>query len=145
MTIPIELRNTAALIAANARSMEGRKNPFITLESLEALCKDDETLMECLTDMVRLCLRYTETVCRFKEVVLRGQQSNEDDSRKQIEVVKTSCHDATISSVNILSRALHKAGKDNTWVKDMALQGRAMYAKFALLIAFESIHQKGAL
>lgn len=137
-----EIQRVAPDVAPEAQKMEGFTNPFISLQSLESLCQGDETLEECLRDTVMLSLRYAETVCRFKEIVLRGQQSNEDGERKEIEQVRSTVHDSTIASINILSRRLKLAGKDNTWISKLKAGKRASYGKFAILLAFETVLRK---
>lgn len=137
MTIPDEVLGEAAIVAPKAQEMRGFTNPFVSLQSLESLCQGNETLEVCLRDVVVYSLRYAETVCRFEQIVLRGQQSNEDDTRKEIEHVRSSIHDATISNINILARSLRKEGKDNQWVSKLVQGGRAAYGKFSLLLAFE--------
>lgn len=116
-------------------------NPFITLQSLESLCQGNETLDYCLHEMVIDCLRYAQTICRYKQVVLRGQVSNEDDARKDIEILRTAIHDATMDSINLLVRNLKKAGKETPWIS-MMMGNRAAYGKFALLIAFEIVQKE---
>ncbi len=137
MTIHSELEATVAMVAIEARQMTGFKNPFITLESLEELCQGDETLSECLNTMVVDSLRYAETVCRFQEIVMKGQESNMDNTRSEIERVRTTIHDAAMDSVNIFSRTLKRAGKGNEWISKLVAGGRSAYGKFLLFIAFE--------
>jgi hypothetical protein len=117
--------------------MIGFKNPFITLEGLEALCEGDEILSCCLKSMAINSLRYAETVCRFEQVVALGQISNENGDREEIERIRSTVHDTTITSVMILIRTLRRAGKDTQWFSNVSVGGRAGYGKFALLIAFE--------
>ena len=137
MTIPLEVQGQATLVATKAQEMRGFKNPFITLQSLESLCLGNETLEICLRDVVISSLRYAETVCKFEQIVARGQQSNEDGTRKEIEHVRSTIHDVTIANINILARALKAQGKDNKWISAVARGERAGYGKLALLLAFE--------
>ena len=132
-----EMKAVAPDVPAKAQERRGITNPFISLQSLEALCLGNETLEFCLREVVLISLRYTETVCRFEQIVLRGQASNEDDSRKEIETLRTAVHDSCIDSINVLSRNLKKAGKDNSWMKQVIAGNRPAYAKFAILTAFE--------
>ncbi len=145
MTISQEIVSKEARhVPQKATEMVGFKNPFITLGNLEALCEGDEVLTDCLQTMVIDSLRYAETVCRFEQIVARGQVSNENGDREEIERVRSSVHDTTISSINILSRTLSRKGKDNKWISKVAAGDRAGYGKFALMIAFEIVlHQKG--
>ena len=126
-------------MTAHAEEWRGVKNPYISLENLESVCNGNETLEFCLKEVVQISLRYAETVCRFEQIVWRGQESNEDDTRKEIESVRTTVHDSTIDAINILARNLKKAGKDNDWITKLTTVGRAAYAKFAILLAFEDV------
>lgn len=129
-------------VPAKAQEKRGFKNPFFSFESLDALCQGNETLEDCLREMVMYSLRYAETVCRFEQVISRGQQSNEDGTREEIERIRGSVHDATIASINILIRALKSNGKDTTWATKVVAGGRAAYGKLAILIAFEYVLRK---
>jgi hypothetical protein len=137
-----EIQAVAPDVPAKAQERRGITNPFISLQSLEALCQGNETLEFCLKEVVIISLRYAETVCRFEQIIRRGQQSNEDDTRKEIETLRTAVHDSTIDSINVLARNLRKAGKDNGWVKQLIAGQRPAYAKFAILIAFEVVLQE---
>jgi len=134
-----ELEVTAPTVPAKAHKMSGLKNPFISLQSLESLCQGNETLEECLRDMVMYSLRYAETVCRFEQIVSRGQESNQDGAREEIERVRSTIHDSTIDAIKILSRTMKNHGKDNQWIAKMNTIGRAGYGKFAILVAFEVV------
>lgn len=127
----------AATVIAKAQEMNGVKNPYISFLQLETLCQGDELLEECLREVMNYSLRYAETVCRFEQIVARGQVSNEDDARKEIEQVRHNVHESTIDSINILSRVFKTKGLNDGWIVKVASCGRAGYAKFAILIAFE--------
>lgn len=123
-------------------------NPYISLGQLEAECQGNENLELCLNEVLSHSLRYAETVCRFEQIVLgEGQKANEDGQREEIELVRSTVHDSTIDAINILSRNLKKAGKDNSWISKLASVGRPAYGKFAILIAFEAVltSEKGVL
>lgn len=140
MTITLnDIAEVAPDVTPKAREKSGYKNPFISLQSLESLCLGSETLDFCLREMVILSLRYAETVCRFEQIVRRGQESNEDDTRKEIEALRSAVHDSTISAINLLSRNMKKVERDNSWIADLSSGGRAAYGKFAILIAFEVV------
>lgn len=130
------------VIVAEAGAHKEFKNPYISLARLEELCKGDEILEDCLRDMVRLAVRYTETVCRFMQIVAVGQEANEDDTRKEIEKVRSTKHDAANDSVRILARRLRIAGKDADWISKIELGSREAFGKFALLIAFEAVRNE---
>jgi hypothetical protein len=144
MTITQDLLEMAPTLPAKAHEMRGLKNSYISLHSLESLCQGNETLEECLHDMVMYSLRYAETVCQFGQIVARGQESNQDGSRAEIERVRSTIHDSTIDTINILSRTLGKYGKNNEWISNMRSVGRAAYGKFAILIAFEVVLRKAS-
>ena len=137
-----EIQAKAPDVLAKAKARRGVQNPFITLQSLETQCKGNEALEFCLRAMVISSLQYAETVCRFEQIIARGQQSNEDDERKEIESLRTAVHDATMDSINLLARSLKNVGKDNGWILDLKAGQRAAYAKFAILIAFEVVLQE---
>ncbi|MDO8430425.1 MAG: hypothetical protein Q7S72_00330 [Candidatus Taylorbacteria bacterium] len=138
-----EIEAVAPHVTSEAQGQRGLENPFITLRDLETLCQGNEILEMCLRDVVMQTLRYAETICLFVQIVARGQSSNEDDTRTQIEAVRTASHDATIASVNLLSRQLKTSGLDNTWIKKLST-GRPAYTKFAMLIAFEVVNRGGS-
>lgn len=125
-------------VPAKAEEKRGFKNPFITLQGLNSLCESDEALDYCLHEVVIHSLRYTETICRFEQIVARGQVSNEDGTRKEIEKLRTAVHDSTMSSINLLARNMKRAGKDTTWVSKVTANSRASYALFAMMVAFEA-------
>lgn len=135
------IHEVAPDVTPKAQERRDIKNPFITLQSLESLCQG-ETLQLCLEDVAMHSLRYAETVCRFQQIVGHGQQSNEDGTREEIEKVRSSTHDACIASINILSRSMKKAGKNNDWITKLSSGGRAAYGKFAILLAFEIVLQE---
>lgn len=143
MTISKEVCSSLAPdVLPKALANVGFINPFITLSELEELCNGNETLMYCFEGMILSSLRYAETVCRFEQIVRRGQTSNEDDTRKEIETLRSAVHDSTIASIDLLSRNLKKHQKNNDWIGKMA-GNRAAYGKFAILIAFEVVLQQG--
>ncbi len=135
MTISPDL--IEAPVASKAQIMSGTKNPYISFQELETLCQDNETLQMCLQDFANLALRYAGTVCRFEQIVACGQESNEDGVREEIEHVRSTIHNSTIESINILSRNLRLFGIANSWIAKVVSGGRAGYGKFAILIAFE--------
>ncbi|MEI8249430.1 MAG: hypothetical protein WCG07_02970 [Candidatus Taylorbacteria bacterium] len=116
------------------------RNSYVTLADLEALCVGNEILESCLREAVSYSLRYAETVCRFEQIVLgQGQTANEDGQREEIERIRSTIHDSTIDAINVLSRNLKKAGKENGWISKLTTGGRAAYGKLAILLAFEAV------
>jgi hypothetical protein len=124
-------------VVEEAEKRAETSNPFISLSDLESICEGDEALEYFFREVVSYSLKYTETVCRFKQIRLKGQQSNESGEREEIERIRSTIHDSTIDAINALSRGLKKAGKDNQWISKIAQSNRAGYGKAAILWAFE--------
>ena len=141
MSVPFEkIHEAAPDVLPKARSHEVYNNPFITLSSLYELCSDDEALTELVDNTLMYCLRYTETVCKFEQIVSKQNGTNESaEARREIEEIRTRTHDATIDAINILSREMHKKGVNNTWISKVSKMGRPGYMKFAILLAFEAV------
>lgn len=118
---------------------ESLRTPEIGVEQLEVLCQGDETLQELLAEMLDYCARYTETVCKFEQVNLNGQTTKANGELESIDEYRTRIHQATIDSINILSRNLKQKGRDNDWIKPIAAQQRAGYGRFALTITFSRL------
>jgi hypothetical protein len=131
-------------LAKEAVQMRGRKNPYITIEQLHDLSEGNEVLEFYTKDMVVHCIRYAETLCRFSQIVMNSS-SLVDGTREEIERVRSTSHDATISSINILSRLFKKYGKDSKWLQPIMAEKRASYGKFAILIAFEAVRTEQLL
>ncbi|MEI6346181.1 MAG: hypothetical protein WCO79_03025 [bacterium] len=115
------------------------KNPFVSIEQLEAECYGDPLLEEILHDTLEQCDRYTETVLQFEQVILRGLDANADGTRAEIDGIRKRVHDTTIEQINILARSLRKAGRNTDWLTKVTVASRAGYAKFALTTSFERI------
>lgn len=136
MTIE-EISGIAPDVIPEAEKNENHANPYISFSKLEDLCKDDEDLKELLDQVVLYSLKYTETVCRFEQIV--KNQEKDAEARKDIESLRTRTHDATIDAINILARTVKKKGKDNSWISRVNADGRPGYMKFAILLAFEYV------
>ena len=107
------------------------------IEFLEDLCRGNETLQKLLDDMLDSCYRYAQDVFKMEQMVASGFDGKEDAAEfARIDKQRTRLHDATIDNVNILSRALIKAGRDSEWVKEIHYGGRPAYSRFALTITF---------
>jgi uncharacterized protein DUF3232 len=109
--------------------------PAITYAALKAICEGDEILGLCLEDFLDHALRYTETVCKFQQIVIKYGGSNEDGMLVEIDRIRKTIHDSLISSTQILSRTMGKRGKDNSWFDQ--LPNRAAIGRFALIESFE--------
>lgn len=106
-------------------------------EILQALCEGDETLEKLLEDMLDSCYRYTKDVFETERMVARGIEGDQQaEEYAALDKQRTLLHNATIDNVNILSRALAKAGKDNTWIEPIYSGGRPAYTRFALFTTF---------
>lgn len=121
-------------MAKNIESAE-RWKPPVDLVYLESLCEGNELLEGLLKEMLDYCLRYTETSIRFQKALQELDNPEKAQERAELDMETKTVHDATIDSINIFSRALANAGKDNSWVA--AISGhRAAYAKFVFSFVF---------
>lgn len=112
-----------------------RLKPPVDLAYLESLAESDETLENLLKEMLDYCLRYTETSIRFQKALQELDNPEKAKERAELDLETKTVHDATIDSINIFSRALANADKDNSWVA--AISGhRAAYAKFVFSFVF---------
>lgn len=91
--------------------------------------------------MYQYCDRYASTVCRFEQIGLTGKEAITSGEKAEIEQLRTSTHDATIASINLLVRSLKKAGHNTDWVERVSSAGRAGYMAFAISTAFEKAGQ----
>ncbi len=131
-----EIPESKAQRVETLKGKEERK-PHISLEALENICEDDPVLLELLQSMIDMCLEYTITVAKFKEIVTRTEGKVTDD-RMEIDKIRGTVHDATMDSINIFSRALAKAGKDNSWMAEM-IGDRNKYGRFALTLTLSRL------
>ncbi len=106
-------------------------SPIVSFENIERSCSGNETLEHLYAEMVDYCERYTETVARFQELILRGVDFENRETKEWIDGERKSVHDAMIDSVNILARNLAKEGKDASWITRFG-KSRAAYGNFAL-------------
>lgn len=106
-------------------------SPIISFEYIEKLCSGNETLEHLYKEMVDYCERYTETVARFKELILHGVDFDNREAKEWIDGERKLIHDAMVDSVNILARNLAKEKKDVSWIERFG-KSRAAYGNFAL-------------
>lgn len=138
MTMSIEeISAIAPDVVSEVEKNERQINPYISFLELEKICKGDEDLEGLLDQVVLYSLKYTETVCRFEQIV----KIKKDDAevRKDIEDLRTNTHNATIDAINILARNMRKKSKDSSWISKVSMEGRPGYMKFAILLAFEYV------
>jgi hypothetical protein len=120
---------------------EELKPPAISLSELEAICEGSPVLEKLLGIMLKSCIEYTISVANWKKKMIQnhGQIDEEfqelDDSRRSI-------HNRAIDDINILSRALAKNGKDNSWMSTAGMDGknRAAYMRFAISMSLSRLY-----
>lgn len=118
-------------------NLRDRANLPISPEDLEKLCLGNETLELLYNQMISYCVRYAEDVLRMERLYTAPLQ--DEIWRSEMEELDRSRHDlheATVDSINILSRNLKKFGKSNEWLRPLIAGGRSVYGKFAIGIAF---------
>lgn len=121
----------------------GQRAISVSLESLQFEC-DTEILRELLENLLGLALRYTESVCRFQQIVEKyGHTFDEQGERSQIEKVRGTTHESFNEAVTILCRTMSRQGKNTLWYDKVGKEDRARLGRFALSIAFEFIKQGG--
>lgn len=121
-----------------------KANLPISLEDLEKLCEGDKLLESLFNSMLVYCRRYAEDVGEMDKLAMAPRLSRDENWKSEMEArdkARTVLHNATIDSINILSRNLKERGKSNTWLIPIATvtdpdERRATYAKFAIALAF---------
>lgn len=127
----------------------GSLQPAILPEKLEDICKEDPTLKQSLESMFTYVTRYAHDIYsmmleqrELSDKRERGENTLEDAQElARTDERRHNLHEALIDSVNLLSRELAKRDKDNSWMNEVVSNGRAGYARFALL-TFYRIHVK---
>lgn len=106
--------------------------PIVELAYLMQLCGEDKSLRELLDDMLGYFHKYAEMCSEnLKPVTIEDEEDNTEREIKEKE--KEAMCNAMMDSVNILSRALAKAGKDSDWIEKLN-NSEQNYARFALAI-----------
>ena len=111
----------------------------ISPQNLENLCKGNVELEQMFQEMLIKCLRYTEDVFVLEQTNAEPAGSRDENWRTQREKAdldRHNLHEATMDSINILSRNLAKNGKSNEWLRPVAVNGRSGYSRFAIGFAF---------
>lgn len=124
-------------VSGNIES-ENRLKPVVDVAYLESLCEGSELLENLLQEMLTYCYRYAETSIRFRQAL---QELDNPDKAKEIAALDEetrTVHNAAIDSINLFSRELAKAGKDNSWMEKV-VGHRAYYAKFIFTLVFDEI------
>jgi hypothetical protein len=114
----------------------------ITPAELEAACAGDPHCEQALADMLRYAVRYVSDVWSMKEFVANKEELPDEEwaeKHKKIDSDRTQLHNTYIDSIAILSRAMMRAEKDNSWVRELAPTGtldRATCGKFAIMLSY---------
>lgn len=111
----------------------------VNIEALREACADNPVLARFFESMLEHFYGYTETVWDFQEIEnkkMSGELSGQEyrEAQNGVDMTRTRSHDGMIASVNILARAMKKAGLDATWI--MALKdatGQDIRTKFTVL------------
>lgn len=127
----------------------GNLRPAISPEALRALCEDDPLLTRCLESMFKYVNRYAHDVYEMllQQMELSEKREKNEDTKEDFEELKRTderrhnLHEALMSSIDLVSRELGKRGKNNEWMREFVHEGRAGYARFALL-TFYRLHVK---
>ncbi len=131
--------------------------PAITPQALKTMCEDDPTLLQCYEEVIQYCIRYSHDVFNmlYEQATLEELRARGDDTPEMYEEVRRidqnrhNLHEATMASINKMSRELAKKEKDIEWMREVVSGGRASYAKFAMLTFYNiystmSLDEKGA-
>ena len=108
--------------------------PYVTLQELERDCANG--LEEILESTIEQSVRYAISVAVYMQALTGGLEKA--DELAEANKARKQTHDATMDSINALSRALKQLGQSNQWIGSIA-GNRAAYGKFALLLAFEKM------
>lgn len=127
----------------------GSLQPSILPEKLTELCEKDPVLAQCAEGMFTYVNRYAHDVYSMiiEQMELAEKREKGEDTQEDTKMLAETderrhhLHNALIDSINLLSRELGKRGLDNEWMHDFAHEGRAGYARFALL-TFYRLHVK---
>ncbi len=114
-------------------------NSTINVDFIKKECEGNEILEKLFNDMLNYLYRYTETVFEYNEILSNDiSQDTINQKLKELEEIRKKVHNATIDSINILSRQLAKFGKDNSWI-DQVGSSRATYGNFAIVNTFRKL------
>lgn len=135
--IPPEQAEKLSPLTENDESI---KEPPISIEAIRAMCEGDPDLTELGETMLSSCVEYAITVAEFKRIFVDSKGSISEEALA-INSLRKSVHDRTIDDINIFSRALARAKKDNSWMKAGGLDGknRAAYGRFALTMTLSRL------
>ncbi|MEI6810767.1 MAG: DUF3232 domain-containing protein [Candidatus Nomurabacteria bacterium] len=120
-------------------------SPAIDPETLRLECEGDPILIKLYEQMIKKCQEYSHDVFNMmyeQKTIEEMRARNEDTQEAMIELsaidkTRHYSHNSLMDSINILSRSLAKAEKDNSWMLEVSSGGRATYAIFALLTFYK--------
>lgn len=123
----------------------------VDIEALREACAGNETLERFFQNMLEHFYGYTETVWEFQEVLdkkNRGELTETEYKEEfgNIDMTRHRSHEALISSVDILARAMKKFKLDTSWIIPLKDSPRIKYSILALqtiyLEIIKSMNQK---
>lgn len=115
---------------------------IITPAELLDECAGDELCERALKEMLTYAVRYMEDVVHMKLFIMKKKEIPDDEwaaELARIDSNRTRLHDTYIDSIKILSRHLHRAERNNDWIKELAPNGeiqRAICGKFAFMLSY---------
>ncbi len=111
---------------------------FITEEELVRLCEGNDVLWQLYEDTMRYVCRYATDVWSMHEFLAKKDISESDVAEEfaHKDDMRTRLHKALIDSFHILSRALAKEGRDNSWILGLEAGGRPAYGRLACILAY---------
>ena len=113
--------------------------PQVDWTEVENSCRDNEVLSELYEEMLNYFYRYTETVCQYDEILSQDLSDADVNARFQtLEEERTTIHNTTMDSVNILARNMGRLGQNNSWLQKVG-ESRADYGKLALTTIFSRL------
>lgn len=121
--------------------------PPILPEELKEVCLGDPLLEQCLESMFKYVNRYAHDVysMMLEQMELSDKRKKGEDTPEDAQALietdlrRHNLHEALMDSINLLSRELAKKEKNIEWMRDFSNEGRAGYARFALL-TFYRLH-----
>lgn len=120
-------------------------NPAISPDKLHKECEDNPVLLKLYGQMIKQCQAYAHDVfsMMYEQKIIEEMRNRGENTREamlelgEIDKIRHHSHESLIDSINILSRAFAKNGKDNSWMSEVVSGGRATYAVFALLTFYK--------
>ena len=111
---------------------------------IESDCQGDDQLVKQYSEVVKNCYRYLAIVCEFVSFFYdynngRFSKDEYENGFKEIDDRRTSVHNVTIDSFNILSRMMKSKERDNGWVQPLVQGGRVAYGQLAMNKTFVDI------